>query len=140
MRFLKVLKKVKERELKEEKEKLLKIKEKLQTLEEELKRVENEKLKLESHELSDPLQLTLRSVCLENLRKKKQQLKGMIKALRKAEELQKEKVSSVNSYLKLIEKQERRIKVESEKRENHLTERFVNEVLLHRSPDSGLNL
>ena len=129
MKFLSILLKLIKRELKEEKKKLSLLLKELHELENERNSLVKALHKTSKFEPQDINLLSFKSSYQRHLLEKLANVDREIAVLQKSVEQQKEKVALINSEIKLLEKRQKLLKQNAEKRADILLERFINEVL-----------
>ncbi|TCK03869.1 hypothetical protein [Phorcysia thermohydrogeniphila] len=129
MRFLSILLKLRKRELRKEKKRLSLLLRELHELEEERNSLLKALQETSEFEPQDINLLSFKNSYQHHLLGKIANIDREIATLQETIEQQKEKVALINSEIKLLEKRQKYLKQEAEKRADILLERFINEVL-----------
>jgi wobble nucleotide-excising tRNase len=128
MKFLNILLKLRKRELREEKKKLSLLLKELHKLEEEKNSLLKALQETSKFDAEDINLLSFKNSYQHHLLRRIDNVEREIVALKGTIEKQKEKVALINSEIKLLEKRQKHLKKEAEKRADILLERFINEV------------
>ena len=131
MKFIKIYKKLLKKELETLTAQLSSIQKEIEKTERKIHSITKEIEEKTNLTPENLLEVAVKHNYIKHLRKRKEKLCEQLKELVQKEEQIKSKVSLCKSKLKLLEKTEKNIKIENEKREDLLLERFVNEVLGH---------
>ncbi|ADY73881.1 hypothetical protein Dester_1245 [Desulfurobacterium thermolithotrophum DSM 11699] len=129
MKLLNLLIEIKKKELEIEKRKLFLIEKKKSELEAKLKKCKEELEETKKLDVENILILSLRTTFQNQLLEDIENLEKLIISIDRVFEKQKEKIFTINSEIKLLEKKKKAETLKIRKKEDILIERFVNEVL-----------
>ncbi|WP_163328069.1 hypothetical protein GFV12_06130 [Desulfurobacterium thermolithotrophum] len=129
MKLFNLLIEIKKKELEIEKKKLFLIEKKKLELEAKLKKCKEELEETKKLDVANILILSLRTTFQNRLLEDIESLEKLIISVDRALEEQKEKIFTINSEIKLLEKKKKAETLKIRKKEDLLIERFVNEVL-----------